>query len=107
MRGFYRCVWASVIVRWAIFGAPDPLQLNFASMILRDAAVPKLFLYSKGDNLVTSDEIERSIAKAKSLGTIVETHDFEESSHVSHFLNDSKTYERKVHHFLKRFDAQP
>ncbi|KAF0744159.1 hypothetical protein Ae201684P_018779 [Aphanomyces euteiches] len=107
VRGVYRCLWASVIVRWAIFGKPDPLQVNFASTIVRDAAVPKLFLYSKGDNLVTSDEVERSIAKAKSLGTAVETYDFEESNHVSHFIHDSKTYELKVHDFLKRYEAPP
>ncbi|CAK4352826.1 unnamed protein product [Aphanomyces euteiches] len=97
----------SPVERLVVRGVYHPLQVNFASTIVRDAAVPKLFLYSKGDNLVTSDEVERSIAKAKSLGTAVETYDFEESNHVSHFIHDSKTYELKVHDFLKRYEAPP
>ncbi|KAF0686117.1 Aste57867_22082 [Aphanomyces stellatus] len=100
--GALRLGWMSVAARWALVGAPDPFQRNFANLIERDAAIPKLFLYSHGDHVVPSAEVEGSIAAATALGTTLEMVNFGTSVHVSHFAHAPETYEAAIVSFLAK-----
>ncbi|CAK4695089.1 unnamed protein product [Aphanomyces euteiches] len=66
-----------------VFGMEGPLEYNYNRLILRDAAIPKLFLYSRGDSVVNPNHIQDAIAKANELKTpVVQVVDFETSKHV-------------------------
>lgn len=64
---------------------------------------PKLFLYSKGDRLIHSDLIVKSIVLAKSFGTETESIDFVDSEHVQHFRKYPNRYQRAIKSFLERY----
>ncbi|KAF0686116.1 Aste57867_22081 [Aphanomyces stellatus] len=100
--GALRLGWISVVARWAVAGELDPVKRNLAQLIERDAAVPKLFLYSDGDQLISSTEVEGAIAKATAFGTTVESVNFGSSPHVSHYVHAPEAYEAAVDAFLAK-----
>lgn len=87
-----------------IFGIVGPVQSNYNRVILRDAAIPKLFLYSKADRIVESKHIELAIAKANELKTpVVQGVDFGTSDHVAHFTYAPERYKQSVRGFVSQF----
>ncbi|ETW05867.1 hypothetical protein H310_03525 [Aphanomyces invadans] len=94
---------AAVLLRWAGPLGPDPLQRNIAKLIVQDATIPKLFLYSSNDFIITAKEVEEAIATAAALGTPVDQVNFETSPHVGHLMDFPDTYKHKVAEFLKKW----
>ncbi|CAK4086284.1 unnamed protein product [Aphanomyces euteiches] len=87
-----------------IFGIVDPVQSNYNRFIRRDAAIPKLFLYSKADPIVESNHIQEAMAHANELKTpFVQGVDFEKSDHVAHFTYDPQRYKQSVRAFVSQF----
>ncbi|OQS05125.1 hypothetical protein THRCLA_02700 [Thraustotheca clavata] len=70
------------------------------------ANVPKLFLYSSKDTIISSENVEAAIQEAKSHGTIVEHINFEKSQHVAHFPYNPQLYTRTIHDFLDKHANQ-
>jgi hypothetical protein len=97
--------WISVTLRWAL--SKDPLQRNIDKLIIQDAKVPKLFLYSHSDRLVLSDQVEKAIEGCKSLGTDVESVDFQDSEHVAHFWRHPDRYRQSLTKFLDKILERP
>ena len=98
------CMWESAVLYWRLNSSmKNPFARNVERLIIRDAHIPKLFLYSSGDKLVTAQEIQVVIAQAKALGTPVEAKDFKDSDHVSHFHCHSDAYIDLVDTFLKKY----
>ncbi|KAI8901648.1 hypothetical protein BC833DRAFT_576727 [Globomyces pollinis-pini] len=62
--------------------------------------VPKLFLYSKVDQMVRSSDIEETIRRAKAFGTLVESIDFLDSPHVAHYMTHKNAYRDAIVQFL-------
>ena len=99
--------YSAAVLRWRLLGTPDPKQRNFDRFIIRDARIPKLFLYSDEDKMVVADEIEVGIAKARSLGTPVETVKFHGSEHVAHFRLNPELYSKTIRQFLTQHKLEP
>ncbi|KAG9401132.1 hypothetical protein AC1031_009887 [Aphanomyces cochlioides] len=87
-----------------IFGIVGPVQSNYNRFFLRDAAIPKLFLYSKADPIVESNHIQEAMVHANELKTpVVEGVDFEKSDHVAHFTYAPQRYKQSVRAFVSQF----
>ncbi|RHY20039.1 hypothetical protein DYB36_005109 [Aphanomyces astaci] len=95
--------WAAVMLRWSGRFGPDPLQRNFAKLIIADAAIPKLFLYSSNDVIITAPEVEEAIAAAAAGGTPLDQVNFHTSLHVSHYLDYPEVYEQSIVNFLTKY----
>jgi len=92
----YRCLGI-------IFGFHHPFRYPFERMIIQQAAVPKLFLYSKSDTLVGYEEIEYTMSKAKELNTTISCYDFGNSKHIAHMMQDPETYKKIVDEFITKY----
>lgn len=57
-----------------------------------DLRVPRLYIYSEGDEIVNWNDVEEHASEAKSLGYQVICENFVNSSHASHLLADSPRY---------------
>ena len=65
-------------------------------------AVPQLFLYSRGDNIVHWSLIEQRLEEQRKRGVPVEAHVWEDSEHVRHYGDHPAEYERLVRQFLDK-----
>lgn len=94
----------AVYILTDVFDIEGPLEYNYNRLILRDTAIPKLFLYSKGDSVVNPEHIKDAIAKAKELKTpVVDAVDFEKSKHVAHFTLSPELYKQSIQSFVGQF----
>lgn len=62
--------------------------------------IPQLFIYSKVDNCVDSNDIEELAAKRKHDGCFVLLRQYEDSQHVSHLKLHKESYTLVCRHFL-------
>ncbi|CAK4085043.1 unnamed protein product [Aphanomyces euteiches] len=85
------------------FGQNIPLEVSFQRFIERDAAIPKLFLYSSADTTIGPDHVEHAIESANKLQTKVEKVDFETSKHVAHYMDKPDVYVDAVERFLNEY----
>ncbi|KAG9402713.1 Transmembrane protein 53 [Aphanomyces cochlioides] len=97
--------------RWIIFalhallwltGRKHPFTLHYLRYLIRDASIPKLFLYSSADELVGSADIQGAIQTARSMGSPFASVDFEVSKHVSHYRTNPALYMSTVQTFLSK-----
>eukprot|EP00118_Oscarella_pearsei_P001307 m.7101 g.7101 ORF g.7101 m.7101 type:complete len:269 (+) comp17766_c0_seq1:353-1159(+) len=65
-------------------------------------AIPHLYLYTKNDEVVSSDFIEEWIGKQKERAVSVLSHCWENSAHVCLFQDDPEKYKKQVIDFLAR-----
>jgi pimeloyl-ACP methyl ester carboxylesterase len=70
--------------------------------IREQADVPKLFLYSTGDQVVPVHTILQSIKVARDCDNVIEVKDFEDSEHVAHYPRYSKEYTQIISSFLRK-----
>lgn len=52
----------------------------------------RLYIYSKSDAIIKSEDVERNVASARAAGLKVSTEVYENSPHVSHGRIDAKRY---------------
>ncbi|GBG31742.1 Transmembrane protein 53 [Hondaea fermentalgiana] len=71
-------------------------------MVERTAGIPKLFLYSDGDDLVTYDAVEAVAKRMKDNGDDVSMHRFDGTMHVAHMMAERDKYEKEVSSFLEK-----
>ncbi|ETV95205.1 hypothetical protein H310_11462 [Aphanomyces invadans] len=86
-----------------VCGYTHPVELQFERLIHRDAAIPKLFLYSDNDVMIPPDQIEYAITTAKQLNTPAEAVNFETSKHVAHLSHSPDRYTKAVREFLAKY----
>ncbi|XP_078527863.1 transmembrane protein 53 isoform X1 [Lissotriton helveticus] len=62
---------------------------------------PQLYLYSKADLIVAASDVETMMQRRQEQGILVDSVDFEESAHVSHFRDYPVRYTEVCSSFLK------
>ncbi|KAJ3558576.1 hypothetical protein NM688_g842 [Phlebia brevispora] len=62
----------------------------------RNSAIPRLYVYSKIDQVIPATSVERHIQEARMLGIPVRTEPFEDTPHVMHAKADPGRYWRAV-----------
>ncbi|KAF0756267.1 hypothetical protein AaE_004705 [Aphanomyces astaci] len=109
-----RFVWRWILVflhllLW-LTGRKHPFTLHYLRYLIRDAATPKLFLYSSADELVSTSDIQGAIQTAQSMGSSITCVDFEASQHVSHLNSNPALYASSIQAFVTthapRFETQ-
>jgi hypothetical protein len=76
-------------------------NINIQRLLVELSAVPKLFLYSQADLLVSHLHVVKAIEIAKSHGTFVQSFDFIDSEHVQHGRKYSEQYQKRIEEFFK------
>ncbi|KAF0694736.1 Aste57867_14412 [Aphanomyces stellatus] len=101
-----RFVWRWIILALHVLmwvtGRKHPFTLHYLRYLIRDASIPKLFLYSSADELVGSSDIQGAMETAQSMGSSVASVDFEVSKHVSHYRTNPALYFETVQAFLAK-----
>lgn len=75
-------------------------RLIIANKVMTDAE--RLYIYSKSDTIIKSEDVERNIASARAAGLKVSSELYENSPHVSHARIDGKRYWSAVIALWKR-----
>jgi len=70
-------------------------HLNDPTLFPKEA--PRLYIYSKLDELVDSNDVEAHAIEAAQLGWTVKQEFYRDSKHVAHLMADSKRYWASVH----------
>jgi hypothetical protein len=65
--------------------------------------VPKLFLYSNGDKVISEIAIKKVVKEAKEAGSEVEEFNFGDSEHVAHLQKYPIEYQNIITIFLKKY----
>jgi hypothetical protein len=74
----------------------DQLRADLNDKKLFDIDVPRLYIFSDGDNMVEAKDVEDHAIEARSLGYGVDLVRYIESGHAAHMLNDPKRYWKAV-----------
>ncbi|KAK9897202.1 hypothetical protein P389DRAFT_194830 [Cystobasidium minutum MCA 4210] len=85
----------------------DRLHQELVDPTLFPTTAERLYIYSKGDTIIKSQDVERSIATARSAGLTVRTEVYDNSPHVSHARVDGKRYWTAVLDLWKRALQHP
>ena len=86
---------AAVLVLSRVFGVNDGVERLRAGLNdkrLFPAEAPRLYIYSKADEMVWWEDVEEHAKAAEDLGWKVERASFEGSAHVGHMLEDGERY---------------
>lgn len=75
---------------------------NVLTSIQAAVAVPRLYLYSKADEMVRRQDVEEHAELARNMGCMVYMVPFETSSHVAHIREDETKYWCAVRRILER-----
>jgi pimeloyl-ACP methyl ester carboxylesterase len=75
--------------------------------IREQSKVPKLFMYSTGDQVVPVHTILQSIRVAEEHGNPIQVKDFKDSDHVAHFPRYPNDYVQVVTDFLRQYVRIP
>jgi hypothetical protein len=78
----------------------DKVRIDLNTKSLMDIATPRLYIYSKGDNMVGWQDVEEHIEEAEKLGYVVAKEKFLESGHCAHLLIDPEKYWAAVQRLL-------
>lgn len=84
----------------AILGSSIRKRMNEALMS-EEVAVPQLFLYSRGDSVASKEFIEYWMKVQEEREVSVESHCWEKSEHVRHFVDDPEKYTQLVSRFME------
>ena len=84
----------------AILGSSIRKRMHEALMS-EGVAVPQLFLYSKRDSVSSKEFIEYWMKVQEERGEPMESHCWEGSEHVRHFVNDPEKYTQLVSNFVE------
>lgn len=83
---------------YMVFGV-ETMAMQYIKMLLRprllpwmSTQTPRLYIYSKKDELVPWQEVEKHIETAKTSGFNVRSEVYEDSAHVAHMRLDPKRY---------------
>ncbi|KAF0693996.1 Aste57867_15094 [Aphanomyces stellatus] len=93
---FFTLHWVATAV-----GVRQPVDLVFEMVTTQDKAVPRLFLYSTADAMITRDQVETTIAAAKAHKVAVSAVNFQDSAHVAHYAKYPDVYVEAIKAFLK------
>jgi hypothetical protein len=89
------------------FPSTHPFSKHVRLFLRVQKDVPKLFLYSTGDDIIPVHSILESIKVAKVHGNIIESFDFQESKHVAHYSRYPKEYTEILLQFLRKHTRIP
>jgi hypothetical protein len=92
--GLHLFLWAYYVV-YALFRWDDVLtvmfrELNDKSLFPEDA--PRLYIYSKEDNMILDEDVEDHAKEAEKKGWSCTLSKFEGTGHVAHMMSDPKRY---------------
>ncbi|KAJ3127105.1 hypothetical protein HK098_006802 [Nowakowskiella sp. JEL0407] len=68
----------------------------------RFAKLPRLFMYTRVDLLVTSKDVEIHIKKCKDMGVDVDVEVWQDAAHVKLLVSDTEKYSKCVDQFVKK-----
>ncbi|OQR98894.1 indole-diterpene biosynthesis protein PaxU [Achlya hypogyna] len=80
----------------------DAFTLMWQRFFREQASIPKLFLYSSADRVISAVDVEAAITEARNHGGVVEQLDFERSPHVAHLAYDPERYINVLGTFLTK-----
>ena len=80
-------ILAIIVIRQSVFGTPNPISqlnadLNDYGLVAQD--IPRMYIYSKEDQLVKWDDVEHHAAVASSKGWPVKMERFSGTDHCRH-----------------------
>jgi hypothetical protein len=79
--------------------------IDYITIALRNKMAtncPRLFIYSKKDELVPYERVQNEIKISKDLGFDTDILIFENSAHVKHWVDNQQAYEAKIDEFLSK-----
>ncbi|KAK3877737.1 hypothetical protein Pcinc_017589 [Petrolisthes cinctipes] len=95
----YLLSWKVISVLWTIISGRLPSHPPWA-LVEESARCPQLFLYSKADKLIHSDDVEFFISERQKLGVMVVAKCWADSPHVQHYRMHPEEYRESVYSFL-------
>lgn len=95
---WYTFLWGNYL--WQCLSAAEPSG-NWAMRIMNDKSmasveVPRLYLYSKEDEIIWWEDLEETVAQVKMEGFLVDLERFEGSPHVGHMRMHPEQYWNKI-----------
>ncbi|XP_064077947.1 transmembrane protein 53-like [Macrobrachium nipponense] len=95
----YLVGWGVLSVLWTIISGKLPKHPPWA-LVEEQSRCPQLFLYSKADKLISSDDVDFFIAERQKLGIPVMAKCWTDSQHVQHYRQYPDEYTNSVYNFL-------